>query len=264
MPIWLFVFLTLYIPPLMVILMWRNFRKRRYIYGSVYIILATIMIITVLNLATKSESVQMNQKKVQIEKDIEDIKEDKEHVEVVVIEEDKDIYTEEKKEDKSEEIQEKEEIEIVEEINQVVSKTQTEIFEEFYEKLKEIDKRGLDELKKAYSVVEDIKNSKLNLRHLYNIGKKAKMECEIIEIELKKLKVPDSLDKDIREILISAKNDLQIAYYLRGKALENGLKLLDGKNPKYMIKLQQLFRSSDEYVVKCREKINKAKEMLRD
>ncbi|OPJ55932.1 hypothetical protein [Alkalithermobacter paradoxus] len=267
MPIWLFVFITLYIPPLMVILMWRSVRGKKLIYGSIYMILATIMIITVLNLANKSESIKMDHKKVHIE----DIKEkeeiENEYVESIKIEDEEeteeyeDIKVEDKKIEDTKEVKNVK-VEDVKEPEVVVSKTQKDIFKEFYDKLVVIEKSALSKFQECYDEINKVRAGQGNLNNLYEIAKTARQDCENAEKAYKALRVPKELDAEIRKELISAKSDLQTAYFLRKEALDNGLKLLDRKNPKYMIKLQQQFKLSDEYIVNGREKLNNVRRKL--
>ena len=71
------------------------------------------------------------------------------------------------------------------------------------------------------------------------------------------------LSKDEYEIVLSnARDDVKKAYELRKKAMESAIKLLDTKNPKYIGKITEYLKLSDNQIASFKERVKDLKAQI--
>lgn len=263
---WIFISIILYLPSLIVFLFWKEKNKYKFIYSGTYVAIACITIIAVLhNNATtinKMKTINSAEKRNIIQAN-KNIKVSVQEIDDTPILEKHDYNVEEYR--KNEINQEKENEHINQSIYSIEENyekeliRQQELIEQFKEELYEIEKRALIPLRNSYDILKKMKTGQANIKELYKEAADAKQQCEVVEKLYSSLVVPKDIDLENRKLLYDAKSDLQKAYYLRGKAMENGLQFLDSKNPKYIMKCKEELKSADKLIYSCVQKLNKVK-----
>ena len=69
------------------------------------------------------------------------------------------------------------------------------------------------------------------------------------------MEMPDLSKEEYVVVLSNARDDVKKAYELREKAMENAIKLLDTKNPKYIGKITEYLKLSDNYIASFKERV---------
>ncbi|SHJ92338.1 hypothetical protein [Tepidibacter formicigenes] len=276
---WILIISILYLPPIILILSYRYKNKHKYIYSSIYIVIVSTIIILSLY---SNKSIAINKIKINENTKVKNNKYITEKQEKIYIKEEYNQNIEDKKEDiliKEENNNEKiieDDIKIkINEKETTVTednikneeenkKDELEIYNEFRKKITIIEKEALIPLRNCYSLLKKMKRGESNITELREEAKNAKEKCELVEKKYMNLKVPKLKDKKNVDLLKDAKLDLQKAFYIRGKAMENGIKFLDTKNPKYILKTKEELKTSEELVRSCVKKLNKVKSDLED
>ncbi len=272
---WILIVMSIYMPPIFILLLWKKKSNDKYLYSSIYVITSCMIVLTLTSSAQKIDSLQeykekRNVKIQALEKKCINIKEEK-----------KEEKKDKKKEDENKEEEEKEnkKIEIIkadkkakevlpmkeikenqpiQEENKEEENEQLEKVIEFKNTLYDIEVEALMPLRKAYKVVKKIQKGEESIETLYEEVAYAKERCQVVEKKYKDLEIPDIREEN-KPLLYDAKNDLQKAYYLRGRAMANGLAFLEEKNPKYLLKFKEELTTADKLIRSCVEKINKVK-----
>lgn len=255
--------IILYLPSAIVFFVWKERGKYKIIYCGTYVIISCATIIGILNSDTNYinkirninaiENRAIERKKIinnentkicigQLEE-----KEYKEETHIDII----------NKDERSEYINNS--IYSIEQNYEEEIKKQQELIDKFKNELYSIEKKALIPLRNSYDILKKIKTGKANIKELYKEVYKAKVECEIVEKLYANLIVPNDIYEENRKLLYYAKADIQKSYYLRGKAMANGLKFLDSKNPKYIMKCKEELKTADEFIYSCVQKLNKVK-----
>ncbi|SHH34982.1 hypothetical protein [Tepidibacter thalassicus] len=249
---------------IIVILSYRNKNKYKYIFLIVYVITVSTMIVVNLSM-NKNVVKKIETHKNTVEKNSEHVVKANENTEV----QEKECINMEQKSNNKPTIVEsevetikKDEIKISEQIKKYEEIDEMELVDNFKKEIYFIEKKALVPLRNCYSILKKIQKGKANIDELKNEAINAKRKCELVEKMYMELEVPKLKDKENVDLLDDARFDMQKAFYMRRKAMENGLEFLDTKNPAYIIKIKNELKISDELVHSCVKKINKVKSNL--
>lgn len=225
---WILVFILLYIIPLAVL--FRNYKsfKRACVYGSIYVTLSTVIVITNIYLSG-----------VRLLQDTLDYKDD------IVLETYLDQY----------------------ESNfgsqqEYVRGLDLQQIDDFKKDIYSIERTALIPMRQCLPYTNNLQRSLSNLTRVKKDIIYAKEMCkEVVDI-YDKMKVPDLSNEEYTEILDSARLNVKKTYELRMLAMESSMMLIDTKNPMYINKITQYLKLSDKEISNFKEKINKLKKVI--
>lgn len=225
---WILVFILLYIIPLAVL--FRNYKsfKRACVYGSIYVTLSTVIVITNIYLSG-----------VRLLQDTLDYKND------IVLETYLDQY----------------------ESNfgsqqEYVRDLDLQQIDDFKKDIYSIERTALIPMRQCLPYKNNLQKSLSNLTRVKKDIIYAKEMCkEVVDI-YDKMKVPDLSKEEYTEILDSARLNVKKTYELRMLAMESSMMLIDTKNPMYINKITQYLKSSDKEISNFKEKVNKLKKVI--
>ena len=239
---WALVILILYILPLWTLFKYRRDFKRASIYGSIYIVVASVIVISNIYISTLNKMEDMldykayalDEKYINLSKKKNPKKsnENKSKVNKEILEEDIEDKKINKDYNKSKNAKPKE-------------KSDKEIINKFKENIYSIERKALVPMREC---MPDMKHLKINSETIKNAKKDvsyAKDMCEEVVKTYEDMKVPSlSNDKDTKK-LAQSKMYVQKAYILRGKAMDSAQSLLKSKNLKYVGEIKEYLRLSD-------------------
>ncbi|CEK32169.1 hypothetical protein JGS6364_26811 [[Clostridium] sordellii] len=227
---WILVILILYVLPIGILFKNKESFKRASIYGSMYTVVVTVIVISNIYISTLNKmEVFLNNKYTFDEKY--EAKSEESHKEE--INRDKvDISVKEQKDIKE---------------NEVISieLTDKEIVKNFKEEIYDIERQALVPMREC---MPDLKNLKVNLQTIKDAKKDvsyAKSMCEKVVKTYEAMDVPKLKNEENTAILNDAKKCVQKAYILRGKAMDCAQELLNSKNLKYVSEIKEYLRLSD-------------------
>lgn len=266
---WILVFIFLYLIPLIIVFKNYNNFKRSCIYSSIYVVLATSIVITNMYMSglNKIEEAMYYQRYVSeyIDKPKEDydsnkieVSEDKDKVSQDTNKLDEDVVSDnqiDKVGNKNEEITNKENIK-----ETMSNKTDIKIIDSFKEDIYEIEKIALMPMRDCMPYTKNIAE---NLKKLGSIRKDieyARQKCSEAISEYENMEIPKLSTEEYTYVLDSARNDLVKTYELREKAMENALNLVDTKNPKYIGRVTEYLNLSDDHISSFKDRITDLKE----
>ncbi|RGX10768.1 hypothetical protein [Paraclostridium sordellii] len=235
---WILVILILYVLPIGILFKNKESFKRASIYGSMYTVVVTVIVISNIYISTLNKmEVFLNNKYTFDEKY--EAKSDESHKEEINRE------NENKKNKDKVDISVKEQKDIKE--NEVISieLTDKEIVKNFKEKIYDIERQALVPMREC---MPDLKNLKVNLQTIKDAKKDvsyAKSMCEKVVKTYEAMDVPKLKNEENTAILNDAKKCVQKAYILRGKAMDCAQELLNSKNLKYVSEIKEYLRLSD-------------------
>ena len=256
---WIFIVCILYLPVVIVFIVWEEEIKRKIKYGGVYTIIACVVVLIVMNTSFKYTS--FNIKSSAINKN--------EYVHKQNTQSKNCISTS----DNTIVINQKEKIGITNEINKSIEnanldykykksqelRKEIEIVLDFKKELFDIEKQALLPLRKSYEVLKNVQKGRADIADLLKEIKSSKDKCQLVENKYMNLEVPEGISDDNKKLMNEAKNDLQKAYFLRGDALDDGIIFLEKKNVKYIFKCKEKLNLADKYIYSCVEKLNQIK-----
>ncbi|CEP49551.1 Uncharacterised protein [[Clostridium] sordellii] len=235
---WILVILILYVLPIGILFKNKESFKRASIYGSMYTVVVTVIVISNIYISTLNKmEVFLNNKYTFDEKY--EAKSDESHKEEINRE------NENKKNKDKVDISVKEQKDIKE--NEVISieLTDKEIVKNFKEEIYDIERQALVPMREC---MPDLKNLKVNLQTIKDAKKDvsyAKSMCEKVVKTYEDMDVPKLKNEKNTAILNDAKKCVQKAYILRGKAMDCAQELLNSKNLKYVSEIKEYLRLSD-------------------
>lgn len=249
---WILVAVFLYIIPLWFLFKNNKNFKRSSIYGSMYIVAASVIIICNIYISTinKIESIieyrsyasdeQYKKENVMKENnEIPNIKVSKNIVnknqDVIEIETEahnmdfKDNYGDVNKE-------------------VIIEKQDEEIIKEFKDEIYEIERRALIPMRECMPDMKNIEIDPSTIKQAKEDIQFAKSKCDEVVNVYEDMKIPKLSKKEYMNALEKSKINVQKAYILRSKAMESADKLLNTKNLKYIGEIKEYLRLSDEQI----------------
>lgn len=227
---WILVFILLYLIPLMVL--FKNYKsfRRACIYGSIYVILSTTMVITNIYLSG-----------LRVLEDTLDYEDD------LVLETYLDQY-----DTKS----------VANE--QIIKKTDLQKIDEFRKNIYSIEKVALIPMRECLPYTNNLQKSLSNLAQVKNDVVYAKEMCEDVVKIYDNMIVPKLSKDEYTQVLDIARINVKKTYELRALAMENSMKLIDTKNPIYINKITEYLKLSDKEITSFKNKIDRLKETINE
>lgn len=256
---WIIVFLFLYLVPLVIVFKnYKNF-KRSCIYSSIYIVLVTTIVIT--NIYTSS----LNKIKdaMYYESYVSEIRDDHKFlIKKEDIKTKEDTLEQEQPKYVEKDINNKENEDIAVDnqnlkFDNIVNeqKTDSEIILDFKKEIYDIETIALIPMRDCMPYTKNISENIKNLSNIKSDLEYAKEKCEEVIEAYNSMDIPQLyLDEDTK-YLEEAKEDVKKAYELRTLAMESAIELVDSKNPKYVGKITQYLKLSDEHIANFKERI---------
>lgn len=300
---WILVFIFLYLIPLVVI--FRNYKnfKRSCIYSSIYVVLATTIMISNIYMSglnkikesmyyhnyisdeTYDEKYVSNFN----EKESDDLKKNKEKNEEAPNNKDlnskQDENTQNKEENKDvkEDSDSKNNVSVNDKSEEQESATKENTNQTSKEKnsedIKKIDIESIGIFKKEIYNIERValvpmrecipytKDIAKNITKLSSIKKdviNARDKCKEVVKEYKNMQIPELSKEEYTETLSNARDDVKKAYELREKSMESALKLINTKSPKYIGKITEYLDLSDKQIESFKNRLNDLKEEINE
>ena len=262
---WMLVFLFLYFIPLIVLFKNYSNVKRSFIYGSMYIMLVTTIVITNMyvsglnkiketmyyqNYSFENEYTEENtQTKNEYVADTSEVSK-QEEVKVDINEEDNSIASK-NNDNENKEVS-----------NYDIKKHDKELIYEFKKEIYEIELKALVPMRECMPYTKNIAE---NLKKLDEVKKDleyASYMCREVISLYKTMDIPKLSDDKYTKIIDEARNDVKMAYELREKAMESAIILVDTKNPKYIGKITEYLNLSDNYIANFKERLTDLNQII--
>lgn len=301
---WILVFIFLYLIPLVVI--FRNYKnfKRSCIYSSIYVVLATTIMISNIYMSglnkikesmyyhnyisdetydekyvsnfNEKESAGLKQNKVNNEetsnnKELDsqqDKNEQSNEEENKNSKENSDLENNVSVNDKSEE----QENTIKESSNQTnkeknsedIKKIDIESIGIFKKEIYNIERVALVPMRECIPYTKDIAKNITKLSSIKKDVTNARDKCKEVVKEYKNMQIPELSKEEYTETLSNARDDVKKAYELREKSMESALKLINTKSPKYIGKITEYLNLSDKQIESFKNRLNDLKEEINE
>lgn len=257
---WILVFIFLYLIPLIIVFRNYNNFKRSCIYSSIYVVLVTTIVISNIYMSglNKIEDAMYYQhyateyiyKQKPSQKTEEDISK-------VDLDDD----------DNQSKVEDNKDIPVVDNVDNeyetkeaMSSKTDMELIYTFKEDIYEIEKIALIPMRDCMPYTKNISENLKRLGDIREDLEYAKNKCGEAIKEYQEMEVPNLSKEEYTSVLDSARNDLIKTYELREKAMEDALSLVDTKNPKYIGRVTEYLKLSDNHITSFKDRINDLKE----
>ena len=227
---WILVFMLLYLIPLIVL--FKNYKsfKRACIYGSIYVILSTTMVITNIYLSG-----------LRILEDTLYYKDD------LVLE----TYLDQN------------DIELIAK-EQTIKKSDLRKIEQFRKDIYSIEKIALIPMRECLPYTSNLQKSLNNLTQIKDDVVHAKEMCEDVVKIYDNMKVPTLSKDEYTQALDRARISVKKTYELRTLAMENSINLINTKNPIYINKITEYLKLSDKEIASFKNKIDRLKETINE
>lgn len=227
---WILVFILLYLIPLTVL--FKNYKsfKRACIYGSIYIVLSTTMVITNIYLSG-----------LRVLEDTLDFEDD------LVLETYLDQHN-------TQTIYNKQDI----------KKSDLQKIDEFKKDIYSIERIALIPMRECLPYTNNLQKGLENLTQIKDDVVYAKEMCEDVVEIYDNMKVPTLSKDEYTQILDRAKVNVRKTYELRTLAMESSSNLIDTKNPIYINKITEYLKLSDKEITSFKNKINELKEIIKE
>lgn len=145
---------------------------------------------------------------------------------------------------------------------QDLKKQDKELVFNFKKKIYEIETVALIPMRECMPYTSNIGE---NLKHLSTIKKDIEyatdMCQEVIDI-YDNMDIPNLSKLEYTKVVDNSREDVKKAYELRKKAMENAIKLVDSKNPKYIGKITEYLNLSDEHIASFKERLKDLNEKI--
>lgn len=225
---WILVFILLYIIPLAVL--FKNYKsfKRACVYGSIYVVLSTIMVITNIYLS----GVRLLEETLDYEND-------------VVLE----TYLEQYESN-------------FESQQEYVRDLDLQQIDDFKKDIYSIERTALIPMRECLPYTNNLQKSLSNLARVKKDIIYAKEMCKDVVGIYDQMKVPTLSKEEYTEILDSARLNVKKTYELRMLAMESSIMLIDTRNPMYINKITQYLKLSDNEISNFKDKINQLKKII--
>ncbi|WP_343345879.1 hypothetical protein [Terrisporobacter petrolearius] len=227
---WILVFILLYLIPLTVL--FKNYKsfKRACIYGSIYIVLSTTMVITNIYLSG-----------LRVLEDTLDFEDD------LVLETYLDQHNTQTMYNK-----------------QNIKKSDLQKIDEFKKDIYSIERIALIPMRECLPYTNNLQKGFENLTQIKDDVVYAKDMCEDVVEIYDNMKVPTLSKAEYTQILDIAKVNVRKTYELRTLAMESSSNLIDTKNPIYINKITEYLKLSDKEITSFKNKINELKETIKE
>ena len=227
---WILVFMLLYFIPITVL--FKNYKsfKRACIYGSIYVVLSTTIVITNIYLS----GVKILENTLDYDDNI-------------VFETYLDQY-------EMETLANEEAIKI----------SDLQKIDEFRKDIYSIEKIALMPMRECIPYTNNLQKSLDNITQIKNEVEYAKEKCEEVVKLYDNMKVPSLSKDEYTQTLDRARINLKKTYELRTLAMESSINLIDTKNPIYINKINEYLKLSDREITSFKNKIDRLKTTINE
>lgn len=281
---WILVFIFLYLIPLIVI--FRNYKnfKRSCIYSSIYVVLATTIMISNIYMSGLNKI----KESMYYHNYISDETYDEKYVSNFNEKEDSDLKqdkntqsTENNKEDvtKNNDLErntstnsESEKQGNTEENNdnytskendsEDIKKIDLESIGIFKKEIYNIERVALVPMRECIPYTKDIAKNITKLSSIKKDVTNARNKCKEVIEEYENMQIPELSKDEYTKVLSSARDDVKKAYELRQKSMDSALKLINTKSPKYIGKITEYLDLSDKQIESFKNRLNDLNEEI--
>ena len=224
---WMLVFILLYLIPLTVL--FRNYKsfKRACIYGSIYVILSTTIVISNIYLS----GLKIIEETLDYSDDL---------VLETYLDNDKNILNN----------------------KELTRKLDLQKIDDFRKEIYSTEKKALMPMRECLTYTNNLQKSLANLSQIRSEVLYAKNMCEEVVKIYDNMDVPVLSKDEYTQVLKSAKLNVKKTYELRTLAMESSLQLIDTKNPIYINKITDYIKLSDKEINTFKDKMDQLKSTI--
>ena len=224
---WMLVFILLYLIPLTVL--FRNYKsfKRACIYGSIYVILSTTIVISNIYLS----GLKIIEETLDYSDDL---------VLETYLDNDKNILNN----------------------KELTRKLDLQKIDDFRKEIYSTEKKALMPMRECLPYTNNLQKSLANLSQIRSEVLYAKNMCEEVVKIYDNMDVPVLSKDEYPQVLKSAKLNVKKTYELRTLAMESSLQLIDTKNPIYINKITDYIKLSDKEINTFKDKMDQLKSTI--
>ena len=224
---WVLVFILLYLIPLTVL--FRNYKsfKRACIYGSIYVILSTTIVISNIYLS----GLKIIEEALDYSDDL---------VLETYLDNDKNILNN----------------------KELTRKLDLQKIDDFRKEIYSTEKKALMPMRECLPYTNNLQKSLANLSQIRSEVLYAKNMCEEVVKIYDNMDVPVLSKYEYTQVLKSAKINVKKTYELRTLAMESSLQLIDTKNPIYINKITDYIKLSDKEINTFKDKMDQLKSTI--
>ena len=224
---WVLVFILLYLIPLTVL--FRNYKsfKRACIYGSIYVILSTTIVISNIYLS----GLKIIEEALDYSDDL---------VLETYLDNDKNILNN----------------------KELTRKLDLQKIDDFRKEIYFTEKKALMPMRECLPYTNNLQKSLANLSQIRSEVLYAKNMCEEVVKIYDNMDVPVLSKYEYTQVLKSAKINVKKTYELRTLAMESSLQLIDTKNPIYINKITDYIKLSDKEINTFKDKMDQLKSTI--
>lgn len=224
---WVLVFILLYLIPLTVL--FRNYKsfKRACIYGSIYVILSTTIVISNIYLS----GLKIIEETLDYSDDL---------VLETYLDNDKNILNN----------------------KELTRKLDLQKIDDFRKEIYSTEKKALMPMRECLPYTNNLQKSLANLSQIRSEVLYAKNMCEEVVKIYDNMDVPVLSKDEYTQVLKSAKLNVKKTYELRTLAMESSLQLIDTKNPIYINKITDYIKLSDKEINTFKDKMDQLKSII--
>ena len=224
---WMLVFILLYLIPLTVL--FRNYKsfKRACIYGSIYVILSTTIVISNMYLS----GLKIIEEALDYSDDL---------VLETYLNNDKNILNN----------------------KELTRKLDLQKIDDFRKEIYSTEKKALMPMRECLPYTNNLQKSLANLSQIRSEVLYAKNMCEEVVKIYDNMDVPVLSKDEYTQVLKSAKINVKKTYELRTLAMESSLQLIDTKNPIYINKITDYIKLSDKEINTFKDKMDQLKSTI--
>lgn len=224
---WVLVFILLYLIPLTVL--FRNYKsfKRACIYGSIYVILSTTIVISNIYLS----GLKIIEEALDYSDDL---------VLETYLDNDKNILNN----------------------KELTRKLDLQKIDDFRKEIYSTEKKALMPMRECIPYTNNLQKSLANLSQIRSEVLYAKNMCEEVVKIYDNMDVPVLSKDEYTQVLKSAKLNVKKTYELRTLAMESSLQLIDTKNPIYINKITDYIKLSDKEINTFKDKMDQLKSII--
>ena len=224
---WVLVFILLYLIPLTVL--FRNYKsfKRACIYGSIYVILSTTIVISNIYLS----GLKIIEEALDYSDDL---------VLETYLNNDKNILNN----------------------KELTRKLDLQKIDDFRKEIYSTEKKALMPMRECLPYTNNLQKSLANLSQIRSEVLYAKNMCEEVVKIYDNMDVPVLSKDEYTQVLKSAKINVKKTYELRTLAMESSLQLIDTKNPIYINKITDYIKLYDKEINTFKDKMDQLKSTI--
>ena len=224
---WMLVFILLYLIPLTVL--FRNYKsfKRACIYGSIYVLLSTTIVISNIYLS----GLKIIEETLDYSDDL---------VLETYLDNDKNILNN----------------------KELTRKLDLQKIDDFRKEIYSTEKKALMPMRECLPYTNNLQKSLANLSQIRSEVLYAKNMCEEVVKIYDNMDVPVLSKDEYTQVLKSAKLNVKKTYELRTLAMESSLQLIDTKNPIYINKITDYIKLSDKEINTFKDKMDQLKSTI--